>query len=289
MNKRHFLYPILLLAYSAACFSAEVAAPVGMRANQNTYSPLLDIMQASRNVEVTDQQLEELRGLQMEAIWDSLAEYQGNYALGFKATQPGKKLVGRALTMRFYPPRPDLREALDALAAEGDWDRLFYGRAADEGKPGDVVVADVGGTNGDQLFGGLAGLAMKVAGIEGAIIEGGSRDLLELENESFAEFPVFTRFFDIDTSKWLGAEWNVPIRVGNVTVFPGDIVIADHSGVIFIPPQIVAGVLQRAQEKAALEDYQRELLQGRQHRFREIYPHLSPELQKARETGEKQS
>ena len=84
--------------------------------------------------------MEELKTLQTAAIFDALGDYRGNYVLGFQSTQPGQWVVGRAPTMRFLPTRPDVREALDALAAEGDWDRRYYGRAAAEAKPGDVIV-----------------------------------------------------------------------------------------------------------------------------------------------------
>ncbi len=269
---------VVLVVGSLAAFAQDVEPSKGFRANRTTYSPLMDMLASSRDVEVTDAQLEELKTLQLEAIWDGLGDYQATYVLGFRTTQPGQRVVGRALTMRFLPARPDVRQALDALAEEGDWDRRYYGRAADEAQPGDVVVVDLGGASGDQLFGDVGGLGMKLAGITGAIIDGGSRDLAELEAASFVDFPVFARYFDIDTSKWLGAEWNVPVRIENVTVLPGDIVVADDAGVLFFPPQLVEQVLSRARAKISMENYQRELLRTKQHRFRDVYPVLSPEL-----------
>jgi regulator of RNase E activity RraA len=263
---------------SAAAIAQDVEPPPGFRANRTTYSPLMDEMADTRNVEVTDAQLEELKSLQLEAIWDGLGEYQANYVLGLRTTQPGQRVVGRALTMRFLPPRPDVREALDALAEEGDWDRRYYGRAADEAKPGDVAVVDLGGASGDQMFGDVGGLGMNLAGIRGAVIDGGSRDRAELRDPAFADFPVFARYFDIDTSQWLGAEWNVPVRIGDVTVLPGDIVVADDSGVLFFPPQILEQVLNEARAKVSMENFQRDLLRTKQYRFRDVYPVLSPEL-----------
>jgi 4-hydroxy-4-methyl-2-oxoglutarate aldolase len=123
-------------------------------------------------------------------------------------------------------------------------------------------------------------LGMKMAGIRGAIVDGGSRDRAELEDPSFADFPVFARYFNIVISEWLGADWNVPVRIGRATVLPGDIVIADESGVLFIPPQLVEQVLAKARAKVSMENYQRELLRTKQHRFGDIYPVLAPELLK---------
>jgi len=277
--KNRSIMAITIFVMSTVVTSAQdVAPPDGFRANKTTWSPLMDKLASSRDVTVTDAQLEELKSLQLEAIWDGLGDYRANYVLGLQTTQPGERVVGRALTMRFLPSRPDVREALDALAEEGDWDRRYYGRASDEARPGDVVVADLGGASGDQFFGDLGGLGMQLAGISGAIIDGGSRDKAELSESGFANFPVFARYFDIDTSKWLGAEWNVPVRIDGVTVLPGDIVVADDSGVIFFPPQLVANVLEKARAKVSMENHQRELLRKKEHRFGDVYPVLSPEL-----------
>jgi regulator of RNase E activity RraA len=267
-----------ILLGSVTTFAQDIAPPEGFQANKTTYSPLMDKLASSRNVPVTDAQLEELKTLQLEAIWDGLGDYRMNYVLGLQATQPGQRVVGRALTMRFLPSRPDVREGLDALAEEGDWDRRYYGRASDEARPGDVVVAELGGASGDQFFGDLGGLGMKLAGIRGAVIDGGSRDKAELSESTFADFPVFAQYFDIDTSKWLGAEWNVPVRIAGVTVLPGDIVVADESGVVFFPPQLLESVLEKARAKVSMENYQRELLRKKEHRFSDVYPMLSPKL-----------
>jgi regulator of RNase E activity RraA len=278
MKHRALAILAALSLVSLTASAQDIDPPEGFRANRTTYSPIMDKLSSARDVEVTDSQLEELKTLQLEAIWDGLGDYQANYVLGFETTQPGQRMVGRALTMRFLPSRPDVRRALDELAEEGDWDRRYYGRAADEASPGDVVVVDLGGASGDQMFGDVGGLGMQLAGIAGAIIDGGSRDLAELEEPSFANFPVFARYFDIDTSKWLGAEWNVPVRIGNATVLPGDIVVADDAGALFFPPELLAGVLAKARAKVSMENYQRELLRTKQHRFRDVYPVLSPEL-----------
>ena len=139
------------------------------------------------------------------------------------------------------------------------------------------------GREGDQLFGDVGALGMKLAGLKGAIIDGGSRDLAELQARAFADFPVFVRYFDLDTSKWLGAEWNAPVRIGNVTVLPGDIVVAGDGGALFFPPELLEQVLNSAHEKIAMENHQRELLESKHYRFRDVYPFLSPELQEVYE------
>ena len=146
--------------------------------------------------------------------------------------------------MRFLPSRPDLSKAAQTLAKEADWGRGFHIRAGEEANPNDVIVVDLGGRDGSNYFGDVTALGIKMRGAAGVIIDGNTRDLAELSADKFTGFPVFARFFDIHGSRWVGTEWNVPIRVGNVAVVPGDIVVADEGGILFIPPQIVADVLE---------------------------------------------
>ena len=258
----------------------DVAAPDGFRANRSSYSAIMDVIRSTQaKVEVSDADLARLAEMQLEDIWRSLGDYRTNYVRGFRATQPGRRVAGRALTMRFLPPRPDLVEAIDQLAAEGDWDRRYYARASEEARPGDVIVAELGGADGHVLFGGMGALGIKLRGAAGVVIDGGSRDLAELVGETFADFPVFARFFDVTTTSWLGVEWNAPVRIGTATVLPGDVVVADETGVLFFPGHLVADVLRAAEEQAALEEHERELLRSGGHRFRDVYP-LSPALRR---------
>ena len=265
---------------SESLTAGDVAAPDGFRANRSSYSAIMDVIRSKQAAaEVSDEDLARLGEMQLEDIWRSLGDYRRNYVRGFRATQPGRRIAGRALTMRFLPPRPDLVAAIDQLAAEGDWDRRYYARAAEEARPGDIVVAELGGADGHVLFGGMGALGIKLRGAAGVVIDGGSRDLAELVGPAFADFPVFARFFDVTTTSWLGVEWNAPVRIGAATVLPGDVVVADDTGVLFFPPALVSDVLRAAEEQAALEDHERELLRSGEHRFRDVYP-LSPALRR---------
>ena len=263
-------------ALAAAQTPSEVLAPDGLRANRVTFSPIMDVLGRPEST-VTDAQLEQLADLPLESIWSTLGEYRVNYVRGFTSTQPGARVAGRALTMRFLPPRPDLVEAIDTLAAEGDWDRRYYARAAEEARPGDIVVAELGGADGHNLFGAMGALGIKLRGVRGVVIDGGSRDLIELQDGMFAGFPVFARFFDVHTTSWLGVEWNAPVRIGRTTVLPGDVVVADDGGALFFPERLVVQVLEAASARDVLEEYERELLRSRMYRFRDVYP-LSEEL-----------
>ena len=258
-------------------FSPDITAPDGFRSNRTSYSAIMDVLEPPVT-EVTGEQLRRLRDVPLEVIFGAIGDYRLNYATGFENTQPGKRLVGRALTMRFLPPRPDLTEAALTLAKEGNWDRRYYARAAEEASPGDVVVAELGGSDGHNLFGDMGATGIQMRGAAGVIIDGGMRDYTGLRDERFEDFPVFYKFSDPHTTSWLGVEYNTPVRIGGVTVLPGDIVVGDTGGVFFFPSSLVERVLEYADETAAREQFQLQLLEDKEYRFRDIYP-LSPELQ----------
>jgi len=259
-------------------YPSDVPAPEGFRANRTSYSAVMDVLGPERP-RVTQEQLDALAKLQMEAIWGALPQnYRSQFVPGFHSTRPGERIVGRALTIRSLPKRPDLERALETLADEGDWDRRFYIRAGEEAEPGDVVVVDLGGVDGEVFFGDITALGIKLRGAEGVIIDGGTRDLAELQGEEFAGFPVFARFFHAKGAQWSNVEFNAPIRVGNATVLPGDVVVAEDEGLLFFPPELVPDVLATAKKKNKQEDYQRELMKQKKYRVRDVYP-LHPKLQ----------
>ena len=268
-------------AQAPAAHRADAQPPAGFRDNRTSYSAVMDLLGPTRP-DVPREKLDRLRELPIEAIFAALGDYRMNYTTGLQSTQPGERMVGRALTMRFLPARPDLERAVDALAKEADWDRRYYARAAEEGQPGDVVVAELGGEHGHVLFGDMAALGLRLRGVAGAVIDGGSRDFGELRLPGFKDFPVFARFFDIQNSRWLGVEYNAPVRIGNATVLPGDVVVAEDEGVIFFPPELIDSVIAGATDTVVTEAYQRELLRSGAHRFRDVYP-LSPALRDAYE------
>jgi regulator of RNase E activity RraA len=259
-------------------FPFDVPPPPHFRANRTSYSAVMDVLRPTRP-SVTGEQLERLKTLQFETIWGQLGDYKSCYVRGFVSPRSGQRLVGRALTIRYLPPRPDLQRALETLAKEGDWPVGFHARAAEEARQDDVLVVDLGGEHGSVFMGDISALGMKLRGAAGAVIDGASRDLAELTGEPFKDFPVFARFFHVSGAQWLGAEWNVPVRIGTTTVLPGDIVVANDEGVIFFPPELLETVLQKGPEHEALEDYERHLVREKQYRFRDVYP-PAPELLK---------
>jgi regulator of RNase E activity RraA len=238
---------------------------------------------------VSDAQLARLKAFPIEAVWGAVQrqKYQFCFVNGLQTTQPQTKLVGRALTMRYLPVRPDLQQAVETLAKEGDWDTGYNMRASDDIRPGDVLVVELAGAVDRATFmGDVTGLAIKSAGAAGVVIDGGLRDLTEFL--PWKDFPVYYRGAHASAmADQVGVEWNVPVRIGGVTVLPGDVVIGDSSGLLFFPPQLAPDAIKGAEDTLYTETFKREMIASRKYRTKEIYPRLSPALEKLFEEWKK--
>ena len=272
-----------VMGISAALYRVEsqVQVPPGLRSQRDTWTPLMDVLKDQRT-RVTDEQLERVRQFPIEALWGGVQNlgYKQCFANHFKLTQPGVKMVGRALTMRYLPVRPDLDAGVRQIAKEGDWDYQYNVRAGEDAKPGDVIVVELGGAVDRATFlGDVTGLGMRQRGVKGVVIDGGIRDLNEFL--AMKDFPLY--YVGAHASAMadqVGVEWNAPVRIGGVSVLPGDVVVGDEEGVLFFPPQIVEEVIKAAELTVHTETFKREMMRSGKYRSRDIYPKLSPELEK---------
>ena len=128
--------------------------------------------------------------------------------------------------------------------------------AIDMLQPGDVLVVDLfgqaeGGTIvGDNLFYYI----MKTTKTGGIVVDGAVRDL---EGISEMEMPAyFLRTHPSAIANVTLTGINIPVRIGNVTVMPGDLVLGDAEGVYFIPPQLAQAAVDNADVVCArVEDW----------------------------------
>ena len=276
---------------AAAPAFPQAAAPApskDLKYSRDTYSPVMEVLRPSRP-RATDAQLLKLKGAPIEAVWGAIQKknYLQCFVNGLQMTQPGTKLVGRALTMRYLPVRPDLLDAVQDLGKGGDWDTGYNMRASDDIKPGDVLVVELAGSvNRATFMGDVTGLAIKTAGAAGVVIDGGLRDLNEFL--PWKDFPVYYRGAHASAmADLVGVEWNVPVRIGDVTVLPGDVVIGDESGLLFFPPQLADEAIRGAEDTVYTETFKREMIRSGKYRTSLIYPKLSPELEKVFEEWKK--
>jgi 4-hydroxy-4-methyl-2-oxoglutarate aldolase len=153
-----------------------------------------------------------------------------------KPVAPGFKICGTAFTI--HSPGGD---------------NLWLHRALVLARPGDVLVVYANSAYGHGYWGEVMTTQAKTRGLNGLVIDGGVRDADLLEQIGF---PVFSRGLSIrGTSKDYGAiGWlNAPVRIGNVTVSPGDLIVGDRDGVMAIPRDQAAEVVEKAMQREADE------------------------------------
>lgn len=203
---------------------------------------------------VSDEVLKRLHAATTEQAWGVMREegYPRQFAGGWTQTHPGTVLVGRAVTSVFLPHRPDFNQVVvDAGAREGN-------TAADKQNSwiidtlttGDVMVTDIFGKIEDgTVIGDNLGAAVASRTGVGAVIDGGVRDLHGLTGLSGVNFFCRgshpTAILDVT----LGGI-NIPVRIGPVTVLPGDVVLGTPTGVIFIPPHLAERIVDIAEDVA---------------------------------------
>jgi 4-hydroxy-4-methyl-2-oxoglutarate aldolase len=288
MRQGRTLTLALVLCPALAAAEQAASASAGVRASRNSYSAIMDVLGPLR-ARLTDAQIAKLKTVPIEAVWAAVQGkgYRHSFVNDFQLTQPGTKMVGRALTMRYLPQRPDLDEAVQTLGKEGDWFYQYNIRAGEDTRPGDVLVVELGGMVDRATFmGDVTGLGIKSRGAAGVVIDGGLRDLSEFL--PWKDFPVYyTGAHASAMADQVGVEWNAPVRIKNVTVLPGDAVIGDESGVLFFPAHLADDVIKAAEDTVYVENFKREMISGTKYRARDVYPTLSPELEKVFEEWKK--
>jgi regulator of RNase E activity RraA len=215
---------------------------------------------------VADGLLERMGKVTAEEAWGVLvgAGYKSQFEGGWKeinAGQPGRRLVGRVVTAVFMPQRPDLDGAINrAAAGESRVGRGQNSWVIDTLVPGDVLVVDLYGKIDKGTFiGDNLGTSIYAKTHEGVVVNGSVRDLsglLEIEG-----FHGFVRDFHptaIADTTLVGI--NVPIRIGGVTVLPGDVVLSDPEGLTFVPAQLVEKVVTSSEDVRLRDDWSHEML-----------------------------
>jgi 4-hydroxy-4-methyl-2-oxoglutarate aldolase len=162
-----------------------------------------------------------------------------------KPTIPGSCIVGSALTVRNIVQREHVYET-----ARSHVNKMAEFEAHNLARPGDVVVID--GVAGISNMGGISAQTGKRQGERGAIVSGGIRDVAHSRRLGY---PCWATELTPVTGKWRieTIEINGEIEIAGIRVAPGDIVLADDTGVCFIPRARALEVLELAKHKSAAE------------------------------------
>lgn len=164
-------------------------------------------------------------------------------ALGLKGSTYGirpiwegaKKIVGRAVTVKITAA--GLTKSKNHLGV----------KAIDVAEPGDVIVIDNGGRLDTSCWGGILANGAQQKGISGVVVDGAVRDVDDYVD---IKFPVYSRGSVVATARGRIMEeaTNMMIQFGGVQVRPGDVVMADRSGVVIIPQEKLDEVVAKAEQ-----------------------------------------
>ena len=199
---------------------------------------------------LSDDLLERARKIYIDDAWTFLKNegYTNQFEGGWKMVNDSTPVVGRALTAMFMPSRPDVEKKIKArgITQQGrkgntnSWPIEVLSK-------GDVYVADgFGKIGGGTLMGSTLANAIYAKSGNGVIFNGASRDLQEIKN--IKGFNAFVRDFHpsfLEEMVLMGL--NTPTRIGNVMVLPGDLVIAQREGVLFVPAHMAEQVVSTAE------------------------------------------
>jgi regulator of RNase E activity RraA len=161
-------------------------------------------------------------------------------------TMPGRVICGPALTVH------NIHQRADALAAaRSGVNKMAEFEAHNLAEDGDVLV--IQGVPGVSNMGGISAMTGKRAGERGAIVMGGVRDV---GDSRAVGYPVWANEITPVTGKWRleTIEINGTVMIGNVRVAAGDLVVADDTGVCFVPRDRIMDVLEHCEKKKQSED-----------------------------------
>lgn len=193
---------------------------------------------------VSDALLERMKKIQIEEAWGYLRSrgYHNQYEGNWEILHPGSVMTGRVVTAQYMPLRPDYKQLVRIKGAAENRDTIGGSNSwpIEILVPGDVYVADgysrvIDGT----LIGSNLGNAIYANSRNGVIFDAGVRDVAGL-----LDIKGFNGWYRGSDPSFLTEEMlasiNTPVRIGRAIVLPGDVVLANRHGTIFVPAHLVA-------------------------------------------------
>ena len=197
---------------------------------------------------ISDSLLERAKYIMIDDAWTVLKnegylnQFEGNWK-----TVNDTPMTGRAVTAMYMPSRPDVEKNIKARGAMQGRKGNTNSWPIDILTKGDIYIADAfGKISGGSIMGATLANSIYSKSGNGVVFNGAARDLQEIKN--IKGFNAFVRDFHPSfTEEMVLMGLNTAIRIGNVMVLPGDLVIAQKEGVLFVPVHLAEQVVSTAE------------------------------------------
>lgn len=208
-----------------------------------------------------DELISRAENIRVEEAWQILHEqgYEYQYEGNWKRMHDDVTIVGRALTAEYMPIRPDLEKNITERAHEEGHEGRHLHWPINQLTRGDVYVADNAGREGSLMGDNLGNIIYNRSG-NGVVFDGFARDLpglMEIDG-----FNAFVRDFG---PKYLHGVLlmglNSPVSIGEAIVLPGDLVIGDRTGVVFIPSHMAEQVVSTVEFIATVDTFKHAMIE----------------------------
>jgi regulator of RNase E activity RraA len=211
---------------------------------------------------------------ELESVWAAVVAegYPNCFINELTPLNPSQRMIGRARTIRYLPNRKDLRERLYSAGPQ-----LNY-KASEDAQPGDILVFDAAGETRSAVTGNVTATRLMARGGAGMIADGAFRDVPALAAMPLQIYLRRGQAAGVAPIQ-MSVDYQVPVRIGEVTVIPGDILYGERHGILVIPAGIAEKAVERALATVEREEFQRGLLL-RGESIYNVYPKLSEENQK---------
>lgn len=231
---------------------------------------------------VPDIIVERLQHATLEQVWGYMERkgYRNQIEKDWIILKPGETMTGRVVTAQFMPTRPDLdsfvrrqgrKEGLSQRGGINIWPIDILAK-------GDIYVADgFGKVKDGTLIGSSLGNAIYGKTGKGVIFYGSVRDMQELRDTK--GFNAWVKGHHPSYIKDMTpTSINAPIRIGEVTVFPGDVVFANEYGVAFIPAHLAEALVKASELTGLRDEFERVLLQQGKYPSGEVHGDWSDKI-----------